>query len=230
MIDQKRKIILVHPPRCGGTTIEEQLTGKDWFLDNPHSKHLSASQTKLLCERLAIPHQEYFWIATTREPTERIQSMITKQYWYKGAKSGILALNISEQIVRLSPAPHENDNLTFRDYLQDLRYFDLILNITEIDSYLTSILGSQAIFRAEVSAPGKRIQFTRRQWNLTEYIFSDDYQFLGKNKRSLFGFWSTPIAQFDFLVFSFSSLIKTATYHLVYWSKVFFSRVSQKYT
>jgi hypothetical protein len=46
MISHKYKCIFIHIPRCGGTSIEELIQGKNQWLVEEKTKHLTSTQAK----------------------------------------------------------------------------------------------------------------------------------------------------------------------------------------
>ena len=50
MISHKHKCIFIHIPRCGGTSMEISMVGRDWFKVDRTTKHLIASTAKKIYE------------------------------------------------------------------------------------------------------------------------------------------------------------------------------------
>ena len=79
MISHEHKCIFVHIPRCGGTSIEVNLHGRDWFKDDRTTKHLIASTAKEIYE----PYwDDYFKFSFVRNPWDRMVSMSKFTYFY----------------------------------------------------------------------------------------------------------------------------------------------------
>lgn len=73
MISHKYKCIFIHIQRTGGSSIEEMITGEDWWLNEPSTKHLIASQAKRL---YAEYWNEYFKFSFVRHPVSRVNSCL----------------------------------------------------------------------------------------------------------------------------------------------------------
>ena len=73
MINHDLKCIFIHIQRTGGTSIELALNGTDTWLNNPHLKHLTASQAKA---EYSEYWDKYFKFAFVREPLSRHLSML----------------------------------------------------------------------------------------------------------------------------------------------------------
>jgi len=74
MISHRFRCIFVHIQRCGGSSVESWITGKDWWLVEPSTKHLLASQARRLYARY---WDEYFKFALVRNPFTRMASCLT---------------------------------------------------------------------------------------------------------------------------------------------------------
>lgn len=72
MISHKHKTIFIHIPRTAGTSIEMLLEGRDWWLENPKEKHITASKAK---ELYADWWDDYFKFSIVRNPWDRVVSM-----------------------------------------------------------------------------------------------------------------------------------------------------------
>ncbi len=79
MIDNKNKLIFIHIPRTGGTSIEECLIGNDWWNIDSKSKHICASDArKLYGEKI---WNSYTKFSIIRNPWDRIVSMRNTGWW-----------------------------------------------------------------------------------------------------------------------------------------------------
>lgn len=73
MINHRLRCIFVHIQRTGGTSIELALNGHDTWQSAPETKHISASQAKILYKPF---WDEYFKFSFVREPLSRHISML----------------------------------------------------------------------------------------------------------------------------------------------------------
>ena len=80
MIDHKHKCIFIHIPRCGGTSIEIAMYGKNWFYVESSTKHLIASTAKNIYK----PYwNDYFKFSFVRNPWDRMVSLAKYPTAYK---------------------------------------------------------------------------------------------------------------------------------------------------
>lgn len=80
MIDHKHKCIFIHIPRCGGTSIEIAMYGKNWFYVESSTKHLIASTAKNIYK----PYwNDYFKFSFVRNPWDRMVSLAKYPTVYK---------------------------------------------------------------------------------------------------------------------------------------------------
>lgn len=71
MINHDLRCIFIHIPRTGGSSVENWLAGRDWWLIEPASKHLTARQAR----QLYAPYWDsYFKFAIVRHPLDRALS------------------------------------------------------------------------------------------------------------------------------------------------------------
>jgi hypothetical protein len=82
VISHKHKCIFIHIPRCGGTSIECDIIGQDWFHTSPQNNHTPyyGYQTKHICastaKRIYAEYwNEYFKFTFIRNPWMRMLSM-----------------------------------------------------------------------------------------------------------------------------------------------------------
>ena len=214
MLDLNRKIAVVHPPRCGGTSIEVSLTGYDWFDKDRLLKHLNYDQTKHHLCQLGLNPEEFTWIGLKRHPVKRLESMVSSNYWSRGRKSGLLSLNTGEKLATIQPAPHENKNLTIRDYLIDLNLYQQVLDVADIDGFLQSTANSSSFSKRSEVTPNK-VSFNIREINQCEFQFSTDFHFLNLEKSRHFGLPSGLIGALDFARNWFMGYTKIWVYHFV---------------
>jgi len=129
MIDYDRKIILIHPPRCGGTTVEKTLYGKDYFLIDKDLKHKSISEyiTKIKNNKYNI--EDFVWYGLIRNPFDRLLSMYNTRYWHNTIINN-KHMNFLKFCSLVMPATHESKNLKLVDYYD----VDIPVNIYSQDN------------------------------------------------------------------------------------------------
>ena len=71
MISHEFRFIFIHIPRTGGSSIEHALAGRDWWEIDGTTKHLTASQARII---YADYWDDYFKFAFVRNPAERMLS------------------------------------------------------------------------------------------------------------------------------------------------------------
>jgi len=79
MINHKYKIIFIHIPRTGGTSIEKAIMGRDWWGIHPPSKHLTAHIAKKV---YAEYWDDYFKFTFIRNPWDRMVSLLKYGAFY----------------------------------------------------------------------------------------------------------------------------------------------------
>ena len=80
MISHKHKCIFIHIPRCGGTSIEIAMCGRNWFNIESSTKHLIASTAKNIYK----PYwNDYFKFSFVRNPWDRMVSLAKYPGTYK---------------------------------------------------------------------------------------------------------------------------------------------------
>jgi hypothetical protein len=73
MISHKYKCIFIHIPRCGGTSIEKLIQGKNQWLVEEKTKHLTSTQAKKIYSNY---WDEYFKFSFVRNPYQRVVSCL----------------------------------------------------------------------------------------------------------------------------------------------------------
>jgi len=117
MIDHDRKLIFLHIARTGGTSIESALVGKDWWLIDSATKHISARQArKHYGEKI---WGTYLKFSVVRNPWDRVVSMWAAGSWHRASHLSN-DCSFEEFIRNLRPHPHEKYNsLLYCDVLND---------------------------------------------------------------------------------------------------------------
>ncbi len=109
MINHKHKLIFIHIPRTGGTSIERALCGRDWLNIHAPSKHLTAHTAKKIYSEY---WDEYFKFTFVRNPWDRMVSLLKYGQFYG------VSLDIQD-IIR-----SENYFMYFKKIEYDKRYFN----------------------------------------------------------------------------------------------------------
>lgn len=87
MISHELKIIFVHIPRTGGSSVEAALAGKDWWLVSPETKHLDWQQARALYReywddylKFTIVRNSWDWMVSLFNSHERGLSSTWKEF------------------------------------------------------------------------------------------------------------------------------------------------------
>jgi hypothetical protein len=99
------ELIFVHIARTGGTSIETALTGHDWWLISPETKHLSARQVRLGAGEARWA--KYFKFSVVRNPWDRVVSMFATGWWMGDQRQRDAQAEFQHFIAHLAPHPHE---------------------------------------------------------------------------------------------------------------------------
>ncbi len=138
MIDHVRKLIFVHIARTGGSSIETAMVGKDWWLINRKTKHMSASMTrKIYGDTIWNTYKKF---SIVRNPWDRMVSMWATKWWHRASK---LDENCSfEEFIR-DIRPHHNEmynSLLYSEILDE--DFDFILRFESLEKDFSFMLNS----------------------------------------------------------------------------------------
>lgn len=77
MISHEYKCIFIHIPRTGGTSVEKAVCGKNWWLIDKKTKHLTASESK---KKYKQYWEDYFKFSFVRNPWDRTISLYHTSY------------------------------------------------------------------------------------------------------------------------------------------------------
>ena len=101
MISHEHKCIFVHIPRCGGTSIEVALHGKNWFNvpGGSQTKHLTASSAKDIYKDY---WDKYFKFSFVRNPWDRMVSLAMFGDFY-GVSLNSEKIDFSKYLEKFSP-------------------------------------------------------------------------------------------------------------------------------
>ncbi len=146
MIDHNRKLIFIHIPRTAGTSIEAALVGNDWWLIDPQSKHISASQARdLYGEDI---WESYTKFTVVRNPWDRVVSMWATGWWHE--PSGVLPnCSFYDFCKNLKSHQHERSNSILVEEIID-RPIDFILRFESLANDLSimfkKVFGNETLF------------------------------------------------------------------------------------
>lgn len=187
MIDHERRLLFIHIARTGGTSIEEALCGRDWWLIDPPSKHLSAAQARAYYgEKI---WSSYVKFAVVRNPWDRVVSMWAAHSWHR--EINVLDhYNMTKFILQLRPHPNEAyGSLYYHEILNEK--LDYVLSFENLQRDLSGMLRECGL--ADIALPrvewGVRSHYSnyyndesvalvqhmfRRDIELYDYVFERD--------------------------------------------------------
>jgi hypothetical protein len=154
MIDYNNKLIIVHPPRCGGSSLEKALFGKDMWEIQPWEKHLSADQIRKFLRLKHLDPAEFHWFGLVRDPVQRMESMFAHGVWHQtcqGSMGPRTHLSACEFASLVKPLVHEHRNLTLFEY-HGRRNYELV-DISQVDTLIEKLCGKTSCDRLEVTPP-----------------------------------------------------------------------------
>ena len=136
MINHDNKLIFIHIARTGGTSIETALSGKDWWLIDPQTKHISAGMArKIYGEEV---WRTYTKFSVVRNPWDRVVSMWATQWWHEA--SGLDENCSFEEFIRnIKPHPHEIYNTLYYNEILD-EDIDFILRFESLQKDFSHML------------------------------------------------------------------------------------------
>lgn len=103
MLSSQYKIIFIHIPRTGGSSIERSF-GVDMWQSTPNEKHLSAFEVKVKVGKERW--EEYYKFTVIRNPWDRVISLMNSGYYGKYS-------NLYEFLIKYEPAAHEYKNYQY---------------------------------------------------------------------------------------------------------------------
>lgn len=200
MILEKEKLVFIHIPRTGGTSVEIALAGKDWWLIDADTKHLSASMTKKILgeERWA----EYFKFSIVRNPWDRIISMYATGWWWQNNlrcyKTDTPTLR--EFIEQLKPHLHERHGLRFYHEIIDLplNYICRYETLATDFSYVCNIHGLTNIELPHYEKSNRShysLYYDDETAKLVGDIYNIDIKLFGYSFERMFGYDKKALSQ-----------------------------------
>lgn len=187
MIDYEKKIVVIHPPRCGGTTAEHVITGQNLFRTHPFEKHLNAFETAYHLRALGYDPDAFRWIGLVRHPLERACSMYRAGYWTEYTRFPMQsrrAVSAVQFVALLRPAYHERDNFLLCDYHN--REAMEFLSIESLGDFLLQEYDHPRGRRAEVNQ-GPPFSPSALFVAVVEWRFRKDYRRFSFSRSSPYG-------------------------------------------
>lgn len=184
MILDREKLIFIHIPRTGGTSIEVALAGKDWWLIEPETKHLSASMTRKLAGE--GKWADYYKFSIVRNPWDRIISMYATGWWWKSNPifDKGRTPSLREFIDKFCPHPHEKHQLIFYHEILD-EPLDFLGRYENLNSDFQAICNHAGLQGKSLPHAEKRVRehysvyFDERTALLVSQIYRTDIEFYG---------------------------------------------------
>lgn len=184
MIDFQRKIVLIHPPRCGGSSFEETLYQPEgYFKRYPWLKHRSYKEYLRIIRLRGERVEDYDFFGLVRHPDSRLKSMYGIGYW---RNSVVYPKRIEKMFKRTSyarfislvqPASHEGKNLKLIDYYDGNGEFP-IYDISQHKA-LQDVLKLPDILTKEVTPKGAKPKGSLFSRSAIAYRFRDDLSCFG---------------------------------------------------
>jgi hypothetical protein len=181
MIDDSRELLFIHISRTAGSSIETALVGKDWWLIDSPTKHISAKQAR-------EHYGESIWttynkFSVVRNPWDRVASLWAAKSWHQASK---IDLNCSFEFFIKNLKPHPNEryqSLFYFDILnEDIEYILRFENLQEELNSMLDDIGCQPISLPHTekrSHKHYRNLYTEVEKNLVGEIFEKDITSLG---------------------------------------------------
>lgn len=138
MIDHTRKLIFIHIARTGGTSIEKALTGKDWWVIEPRTKHISAKQARKIYGEDVW--RSYTKFSVVRNPWDRITSMWATRWWHQSSDLAE-GCTFEEFIRKIKPHPNEIYNTLFYHEILN-QNMDFILRFESLQNDFSRMMSS----------------------------------------------------------------------------------------
>jgi hypothetical protein len=136
VISHEYRVIFIHIPRTGGTTIEEMFTGKDWWFFEPKQKHLSAGEARKI---YAEWWDSYFKFSIVRNPFDRVASRyMSRNYGFE--VNGATGHSMNFFLDNYKTPTWEKDPGTCTQYLDES--LDLIIRFEDYANELAKLVRS----------------------------------------------------------------------------------------
>lgn len=116
MINHKHKCIFIHIPKCGGSSVELALDGRDWWNVKPRKlKHMSATDSRLY-------YREYWDNYTKFSFVRNPYSLQVSWYFFKKLQNVITFKDyvINESLNRVSRYSRKLDDMSWKGIIPDI--------------------------------------------------------------------------------------------------------------
>ena len=181
MIDHERRLLFIHISRTGGSSIELALCGRDWWLIDPASKHLSAAQARAYYGEEIW--RRYVKFAVVRNPWDRVVSMWAARSWHQDLHA-LDHYNMLKFVQQLRPHPNENcGSLHYHEILD--QPLDYVLRFEHLQQDLSTMLCAcslpdVALSRAECGVRGHYSNYYNDESvDLVRRLFRRDIELYG---------------------------------------------------
>lgn len=176
MIIENEKIIIIHPPRCGGTTIEKAIYGEDYFNIEPNKKHLSIKETLLEVKKIHDKDiNDFQCYGLIRHPYHRLKSMFNAGYWNKN-KYSLIRKSYIHFVVNVKPAVHEGKSLKLIDYYNAKNVSLELYDVNHIQRLLNKLNVGTAKRMEKKLYEDKNKKYNPLHEAMTYVVFKDDYK------------------------------------------------------
>ncbi len=113
MISHSLKVIFIHTPRTGGTSIEKALVDENWWNIEPETKHIDWKEAR---ELYASEWDDYLKFSIVRNPWDWLVSLYFSHDQTRSLKQG---LDFNDYVRSPVLANHEQDSIIQSDILGD---------------------------------------------------------------------------------------------------------------
>jgi hypothetical protein len=196
VIDEK-KIVIIHPPRCGGTTLDHAVLGMDSYNVDPFHKHLSLFELVYFFKATGRKPNSYRWYALIRNPVSRCVSMYQTGYWTACAqyyRQSMRDVSLAQFAAIFTPALHERGKVSLCDYL-DARSCDVAIthvDIESLDKFASEVLDLPSIKNHEVGVEPAPL-ISKLAQAVVAWRFRHDFVSFGYKMPRPYGPLSLPI-------------------------------------
>jgi chondroitin 4-sulfotransferase 11 len=160
VISKELKVIFIHIPRTGGTSIEKALIGKNWWHVDRATKHLTWNQAR---QHYAEYWDEYLKFSVVRNPWDWIVSLYHSHNYTRSAARGV---SWSDYVKHPRLSANEQDTIIQSEIIGD--ELDFILRFETLDDdfkRLCSMIGMATPELPNFSAQSGRSGENKRHYS-----------------------------------------------------------------